>query len=121
METVLVVDDEEAVLGAISSALRRAGYTVLEARNSAEADGVARTHSGELDLLIADQFVRGMGARNLAERLRADHPAMRVLHISGNPMGVLIDEGALEPGSAFLQKPFTGSELRAQVRRILDQ
>ena len=119
-ETVLMVEDEPAVRGLVTEVLRRKGYRVLEAGDGQEALEMARRHAGPLHLLVADIVMPGMGGRDVARRLAAERPGLRVLLISGY---------GIEPGDpygggpgleAFLQKPFTPAALARRVREILD-
>lgn len=108
MTTVLVVDDEDLVRGLAAVALRRAGYDVLEAATPSAALDV----EGEIDLLLTDVVLPEMDAFELARRLVARWPEVRVLYMSGYA-------NAAEEGE-FIGKPFTPAELVAKVRSLLD-
>lgn len=97
------------------------GYTVLEARDGEEALRLSAQHEGPIHLLVTDVVMPGgMSGRLLAERLTATRPEMRVLYMSGYTDAAIIRHGLLEPGRAFLQKPFTPDTLALKVREALD-
>ncbi len=120
-ETVLVAEDEAAVRGLLCQVLAAKGYAVLEAANGAEALGVAEGHPGPIHLVVADVVMPDLGGRELAERLRLGRPGLRVLYVSGYTDDAILRRGALEPGAAFLQKPFSPAALARKVREVLDQ
>ena len=119
-ETVLLVEDEEAVRGLVRQALERAGYTVCAAADGLEALRIADGHASPIDLLVTDVIMPGMSGRQLADRLAPARPSMRVLFISGYTDDVIGREGVLEPARAFLQKPFTMLDLVGKAREVLD-
>ena len=119
-ETVLLVEDEPGVRAVAREALEGDGYRVLEAQNGVEALAVASAHTGRLDLLITDMVMPQMGGRELAQRLRARRPAVRVLFVSGHTDDVIVRRGVSEATSAFLQKPFSMSAFARKVRETLD-
>jgi CheY-like chemotaxis protein len=119
-ETVLLVEDEEAVRAVAGQSLRRLGYTVLEARNGESAVQVAAAAPGAIAILVTDVVMPGMNGRALAERLRAGHPGLKVLFVSGYADNAVLRDGVLEPGLSFLQKPFTPEVLARKVREVLD-
>jgi two-component system cell cycle sensor histidine kinase/response regulator CckA len=118
-ETVLLVEDEDGVRALAREVLRRHGYVVLEARNGVDALRVAERHHDEIHLMLADVVMPHMSGRELAGRLGALRPAMKLLFMSGYSDHVLI-QGDLIPGVPLLQKPFTPEALARNVRRILD-
>jgi len=118
-ETVLVVEDEPAVLALARRLLAMAGYRVLEARDRDSAISVARSHSGPIHLLLADVVLPGASGRELAERIVTERPEMRVLYMSGYPADAMVQRGILEQGIGFVQKPFTPERLVDQVRKAL--
>ena len=119
-ETILLVEDEEAVRTMISKVLQSGGYTVLEAQHGVEALRVCKKHSGPIHLMISDVVMPQMSGRELAGRLALRRPEMRVLYISGYPDNAIVHHGVLETGTAFLQKPFTLNALEYKVREVLD-
>jgi signal transduction histidine kinase len=119
-ETVLLVEDEEAVRALASRILERHGYTVLEARNGRDALAVVARHSGAIDLLLTDVVMPEMGGKQLAEALVARDATLRVLFVSGYTDGDISRRGELDRCTAFLQKPFTAGGLLSRVREVLD-
>ena len=119
-ETVLVVEDEDAVRRIVKIALESAGYRVIEARNGPEALEAVRTHSGEIQLVVTDVVMPKMSGRELVERIVKDHPGVRILYMSGYTDDAVVRHGIVESGVAFLQKPFTPLALARKVREVLD-
>ncbi len=120
-ETILLVEDDDAVRSAARAMLQRSGYTVLEARSAGDALLIGERHDGPIHLLITDVIMPVVGGRELAQRLAKRRPDTHVLYISGYPDGITARNGALEPGAAFLQKPFTHDTLARKVRKVLGQ
>ena len=119
-ETILLVEDEEAVRRLSRSVLVARGYTVLEAVSGEEALEAARAHPGRIHLLLTDLVMPKVGGRELATRLAATRPETKALFVSGYTDEAIAQHGALEPGIAFLQKPFTPLALARKVREVLD-
>ncbi len=119
-ETILLVEDEEAVRALVRRILRQQGYIVLEARDGAEALMLCQRHTGWIHLLITDVVMPHVSGRELAGRLEAMRPELKVLYMSGYPDEAIAHHGVLEKGTAFLQKPFTPSALVLKVREVLD-
>jgi len=119
-ETVLVVEDEQMVRELVREILSRQGYDVLEAGRGTEALEVSERHKGPIHLLITDVVMPGMTGPELARRLTAHRPAMKVLFMSGYTDDAILHHGVLEPGTEFLQKPFTARPLGGKVRQMLD-
>ena len=119
-ETILLVEDEEAVRTMVSKILRNKGYTVLEAAHSKEAFEISERQEGPIHLMVTDVIMPQMSGRELAERLAPSLPEMKVLYMSGYPDNTIVQHGVLEPGTAFLQKPFTLNALELKVREVLD-
>ncbi len=119
-ETVLVVEDEDAVRSIACEYLAVAGYTVLEARNAAEALELCRQRNGPVHLLLTDVILPGISGRELAERLRPQQPKMGVLFLSGYSSDVVTGQGLLPVGSLLLEKPFRLSDFASKVRLALD-
>jgi PAS domain S-box-containing protein len=120
-ETILLVEDEPAVRELTRMVLSKRGYSVLEALNPADAERLAASHGSEIHLLLTDVVMPGMSGRELAKRLTARHSNLRVLYMSGYTYNVIAEDGTLEEGAAFLQKPFTPQVLAQKVRETLDR
>jgi len=102
--------------------LTESDYTVLEAGNGEEAIQVCQQHQGPLHLLLTDVVLPGgMSGRKIAERLVLLRPEVKVLCMSGYTDDAIVHHGVLEPGIAFLEKPFTPTALLQKVRRVLDE
>jgi PAS domain S-box-containing protein len=119
-QTILLVEDEDAVRNLTRRLLENGGYTVLQASDAESAIEVARRHSGRLDMLLTDVVMPGLSGPELARRLMPSRPGLRVLYVSGYPDEAMASQGLLEPDASFLQKPFTPETLARRVREILD-
>lgn len=119
-ETILVAEDEGALRDLMRTVLEDSGYTVLDAGNGRAALEVAAAHGGSIHLLLADVVMPQMGGRSAYEQMRPDRPEMRVLYTSGYTGESIIRPDVLEPGAAFLPKPFTPETLTRRVREVLD-
>jgi PAS domain S-box-containing protein len=120
VETVLVVEDEPVIRRLVASILERTGYTVLEAGDGVEALQVASGHAGPIDLLLTDVVMPRMGGKELADRLAAQRPRMKVLFMSGYPDDALGADGVLPEHVSFLAKPFMPNAVAHKVRELLD-
>ena len=118
--TVLVVEDDEQLRRLTHRALASQGYTVLEADRGSTALDIARRHKGHIDLLLTDVIMPDTNGRKLAETIRAARPGLRVLYMSGYPDGAIASHGMLEPGVAYLAKPFTTDAVTRKVREVLE-
>jgi PAS domain S-box-containing protein len=118
-QTVLVVEDEEALREVTRRLLTRQGYTVITAGDGAEAIDVASTYQGEIDLLLTDVIMPRMLGKEAAERIRRARPHIRVLYMSGYAQPVLASQGRLEPNVTLLDKPFTERDLLDKVHAVL--
>ena len=119
-ETILLVEDQDAVRTYARHVLLAGGYTVLEARDGEEALRVAQQCQGRIHLVLTDVIMPRMGGRQLAELLVRDRLDLRVLFMSGYTDEALTRSGAPETGAAFLQKPFNPVQLARKVREVLD-
>jgi len=115
---ILVVEDERLIRLSLAHTLKARGYTVLTADNSSEAERVAGEHRGPIDLLLTDMVLPGLSGRELADRLRAWRPTLRVIYMSAYPADVLVRQGRLEPGLWTLEKPFMEESLDAALRTV---
>ena len=119
-ETILLVEDEEGVRGLTRQLLERHGYTVLEAEHGRDALLLCERYSGPIHLLLSDVVLAQMSGRELAQRLSPLRPKMKILYMSGYSDEAIVHHGVLEPGTAFLQKPFTTEALMRKLRDVLD-
>jgi PAS domain S-box-containing protein len=121
-ETVLLVEDDPSVRDLALRLLRQQGYTVLEAANGVEALHVTQEHGGEkIHLLLTDVVMPQMGGKELADQLKIFRPDVKVLYTSGHTDDAIVHHGVLEPGTHFLQKPFSLKTLSHKVREVLDR
>jgi PAS domain S-box-containing protein len=120
-ETILLVEDEDAVRTLSRQVLQSNGYTVLEARDGQEAIWVAQQHQGSIHLLVTDVVMPRMSGRQLADLLAQARPYLRILFMSGYTDEAVLRHGVLEASVAFLQKPFNPIELVRKVREVLDE
>ena len=112
-ETILLVEDEDAVRRVVETMLKRHGYHVLAWASSKDALAAAEQHPGEIHLLITDMVMPGMSGRKMAECLRGRRPEMKVLYVSG------YGDAKAQNDAQFLQKPFSTEELATKIREIL--
>jgi PAS domain S-box-containing protein len=120
-ETLLLVEDEEAVRALISTVLQESGYTVLEAGSSEAALRIVDNYAGRIHMLVTDVVMPGECGRVLAEKLVAQYPKMKVLYLSGYTDDSVIRHGILQEKVDFLQKPFSPLVLAKKVREILSR
>jgi len=118
-ETVLLVEDEDSVRELVRETLVARGYRVLEAADGESGLRAAAAFSGRIDILITDVVMPGISGRELANQLLSLRPEMGVLYLSGYTEDTILHQGALSPGTAFLQKPFTLQHLARKVREVL--
>ncbi|MBU4119724.1 MAG: PAS domain S-box protein, partial [Proteobacteria bacterium] len=115
-ETVLVVEDEAALLSLAKTILERLGYTVLAAGTPMAAIELAQEYKGDIHLLITDVVMPEMNGRELAQRIAVIRPAMQCLYMSGYTADVIAHHGVLEAGIHFIQKPFSIGDLARTIR-----
>jgi CheY-like chemotaxis protein len=118
-ETVLVVEDEEAVRQLAARTLFVRGYTPLVAHTGEEALRLSEQHPGPIHLLLTDVVLPRMSGSRLAETLLATRPELRVLYMSGFTETAIVHHGVLQPGTDFIQKPFTPHALAVKLRDVL--
>ncbi|MEO8367634.1 MAG: PAS domain S-box protein [Candidatus Solibacter sp.] len=119
-ETVLLVEDEDAVRALAAQVLRANGYSVLEAASGEDAERASTEFSGAIALLVTDVVMPGMNGPALAGRLHPARPLMRVLYISGHTENAFDLQDETGPATQFLQKPFLPSTLVQKIRELLD-
>ena len=120
-ETVLVVEDEAAILKLTQKILQGLGYRTLTAASPGEAAAAAKEHDGEIHLLITDVVMPEMNGRDLAEKLQSEYPKLKVLFMSGYTANVIAHHGVLDAGVHFIQKPFSNTDLAVKVRNALEK
>ena len=119
-ETVLLVEDDQAVRNLARRVLDGAGYTVLAAANGGEALLICEQHPGKIHLVLSDVVMPLMGGQALVERLAKVRPGIKALFMSGYTDNAIVHHGDLDPGTNFIGKPFTQAGLAQKVRDVLD-
>jgi two-component system cell cycle sensor histidine kinase/response regulator CckA len=118
-QTILIVEDDAALLEVTHRSLEAVGYAILAARSAMEAIRIAETHLGPIHLMVTDVIMPGMSGVQLAFRLSALRPEMKVLYVSGYTDDTIVHHGVLQPGLEFLQKPFSPKMLARKVGEVL--
>jgi two-component system, cell cycle sensor histidine kinase and response regulator CckA len=119
-ETILLVEDDLQVRDLAEAVLNACGYNVLVA-DSVAAVAKSDQFPGQIDLLLTDVVMPGIGGRELAGHVTSRRPTIKVLYMSGYTTNAIIHHGVLDPGTSFLQKPFTPASLSSKVREVLDE
>jgi signal transduction histidine kinase/CheY-like chemotaxis protein len=119
-ETILVVEDEPAILSLTKTMLERLGYQVLAASTPVEAIRMAAEYSGQIHLLMTDVVMPEMNGRDLASKLSSTFPHLKKLYMSGYTANVIAHHGVLDEGVLFIQKPFSQNDLARWIRAALD-
>jgi two-component system cell cycle sensor histidine kinase/response regulator CckA len=120
-ETILLVEDEPMVRHLVHRVLQRSGFEVLEASNGGDALMMAEQHRRPIDLLLTDIIMPRMSGRQLAERLVAWHPNVRVVYMSGYTEDVVVSNGTLDQQADFVPKPIAPADLVHKIREVLDR
>ncbi len=120
-ETILLVEDEDAIMKMISKMLEKLGYKVLTTDSPEKGLEMVSGLTGGIDMLITDVVMPGMNGRDLANRLLELYPDIKVLFMSGYTADVIANRGVLDDGLNFIQKPFTRKALAVKVRNALDK
>lgn len=120
-ETILLVEDDDAVRAIAVIALEMRGYTVIQADCGARAIELVDTFEGRIDLLVTDVVLPGLNGRELAEKIVSRFPNLKVLYQSGYTDDSVVRHGVLAAEVAFLQKPYSPSSLARRVRELLDK
>jgi len=118
-ETVLLVEDENSVRELVRDTLISRGYKVIDAADGLAGMQLNESYAGTIDILITDVVMPGMSGKELAQRVAATRPSIKVLFLSGYTEDAILHDGALDSGTAFLQKPFTLQTLSRKVREVL--
>jgi two-component system, cell cycle sensor histidine kinase and response regulator CckA len=119
-ETILIVEDDPTVRSIVSRMLVARGYDILDAADGEEAIVRFEARDSPIQLVVSDLIMHGLDGRQTIERIRKLEPTMKVLYMSGYTDDAIIRSGGLTPGTGFIQKPFSGEELAARVRGLLD-
>ena len=119
-ETVLLVEDEPALRVLVEEILTKGGYHVLQNERPEDALALAASHGGAIDLVLTDVIMPNMSGRQMADALRLARPRIRVLFMSGYTDDAISHHGILEPGTHFLEKPFTADGLLRKIREVLE-
>jgi CheY-like chemotaxis protein len=119
-ETILVVEDEEALRKVVKRSLEAAGYVVLTASAGDEALRVSEHHEGIIHLVLTDVVMPRMGGKALAQALQKTRPAAKVIFMSGYPDNAFVHQGVVDEGTNFIGKPFTAVEMTRKIREVLD-
>ena len=120
-ETILLVEDEPAIMKLAAAILKRHGYTALTASTPGEAIRLAREYAGEIHLLMTDVIMPEMNGRDLANNLLSLYPYLKLLFMSGYTADVIAHHCVLEEGVGFIQKPFSAQNLANKVKEVLDR
>jgi two-component system, cell cycle sensor histidine kinase and response regulator CckA len=120
-ETILLVEDDEAVRQVLARFLRLRGFIVLEARNGEAALDQAGAYAAPIDVVVSDVAMPRMSGTELVHQLRGWFPSLRVLFISGYPDSARMVSGLQDAATAFLAKPFEIEQLERNVRELLDR
>ena len=119
--TILLVEDEPAILAMITRMVERLGYNVLAASGPNDALKIAAQYRGNIHLLLTDVVMPEMNGRQLVEQVRALRPAIETLFMSGYTADIIANQGIVDESLAFIQKPFSKKELAAKLREVLAQ
>jgi two-component system, cell cycle sensor histidine kinase and response regulator CckA len=119
-ERILLVEDDPTVRSIVTRMLLARGYEILDAADGEEAIVRFEARDSPIQLVISDLIMHGLDGRQTIERIRQLEPTMKVLYMSGYTDDAIIRSGGLTPGTGFIQKPFSGEELAARVRSVLD-
>ncbi|HEX5830700.1 MAG TPA: response regulator, partial [Gemmatimonadaceae bacterium] len=119
-ETILLVEDDPRVRSVVRCQLERQGYTVRDAPNGVEAIRIATAPEERIDLVLTDVVMPELSGRALAEQLAASRPELRVVYMSGYTDDEILRRGLLQPGTTYIEKPFTLARLADALRQALD-
>jgi PAS domain S-box-containing protein len=118
-ETILLVEDEEAMRRATKRILEAAGYTILASSDGDDALGVSARYPGEIHLLLTDVIMPHRGGKDLAQELLKSRPSLKVIYMSGYTDDAIVNHGVLESGTNFIGKPFVEDDIIRKVQEVL--
>jgi len=119
-ETILLVEDEPAILNLTTQMLETYGYRVLATLSPREAHRIAKEYLGEIDLLVTDVVMPEMNGRILSKLIKIQHPNLKFIFMSGYSADIIAQAGVLDEGINFIHKPFTTRDFVGKVRKVLD-
>ncbi|WP_024335781.1 hybrid sensor histidine kinase/response regulator [Desulfotignum balticum] len=119
-ETILLVEDDPAILRMTRSMLERNGYSVISAATPRQALTAMKNHAGTIDLLLTDVIMPEMNGQDLAEKITAINPVIKRLFMSGYTADIITHHTILNDSAAFIQKPFSMADLAEKLRGLLD-
>lgn len=119
-ETILLVEDEAAVRHSTREFLALNGYSVIEAKDGADAVQISRQYAGQIDILVTDVVLPKLGGAQVAERLAMERPFTKVLFVSGYAENTILRHGVVDVSTRFLQKPFSLKALARKIREVLE-
>lgn len=119
-ETILLVEDEHAILKMATMMLEELGYTVLPASSPTQAIRLAEEHAGKIDLIITDAVMPEMNGQELSDHLQARYPGLKRVYMSGYAANIIANHGILAPDIQFIQKPFSLKKISETVRKVLN-
>ncbi len=120
-EIILLVEDEPTILHMTAAMLQMLGYTALVAARPQEALNIAKARQGEIHLLLTDIVMPEMNGRELAQKLLPIYPQLKCLFMSGYTSDIIAQQGILDEGVHFIQKPFAKNDLAAKIRILLEK
>jgi two-component system, cell cycle sensor histidine kinase and response regulator CckA len=119
-ETILLVEDEKALLNLTKKMLEEEGYIVLAAGTPSEAIQIAHEHVGDIHLLVTDVIMPEMNGRELTKSLTSFYPNIRCLYMSGYTADIIANHGILDEGIHFIRKPFSIDDMTVKIRQAMN-
>lgn len=119
-ETILLVEDETAILHMVAEMLQEIGYVVISAETPGQAISLAKNHQGSIDLLLTDVVMPAMNGHDLSMHIKTLHPQVKCLFMSGYTANIIAKQGVLDKGVNFIHKPFSFQNLASKLRELLD-
>jgi signal transduction histidine kinase len=120
-ETILLLEDEHSLRDVIREFLEGAGYTVIDCARPEQALSAAESPDRGIDLMLTDVVMPHMSGPEVATRVQARRPDLKVIYMSGYTDAAISHHGVLDPGTEFIAKPFTEEAIRRKVREVLDK